>query len=154
MENTGKNAESSYEIGYGKPPIGKPFQSGNSGKPKGARASKTIIREILSLLVENPNAELAQENPKIPAGDAIWLKAMAQAMAGDKEARRDLYDRLEGKPVQRNENEERKVEKFASEDSATEFLEELATLNPDLLNPENGENDSVNNDLQASGDNE
>ncbi len=72
---------------------GKPFQKGDSrinrgGRPK-ARAS-AILRETIT------------DNDL----QAIWKQTIKDARLGDKDARRDIFDRLEGKAVARTENGE------------------------------------------------
>jgi len=67
----------------------KPGQSGNPiGRPK-ARAT-AILRETIT------DDDLR----------AIWKQTIADAKDGDKDARRDVFDRLEGKAVARTESGE------------------------------------------------
>ncbi len=84
-----------------------PFEKGVSGnpkgKPKGSLNSKTIITKLLEIDVDAKS--LTDEAVKVTAHEAIWLKTLKQAMEGDEKARRDIYDRLEGKPLQKVETE-------------------------------------------------
>lgn len=85
-----------------------PVQKGEvrnpNGRPVGAKSAKTILKKILSEKIEYEKKD-GSKATVIPE-DEIWQTAVAQAMAGDKDARRDVYDRLEGKPVQYTENAE------------------------------------------------
>lgn len=96
-----------------------PFSGANdsrrqNGRPKGVPNSKTIIEKFLKIKVPTP-ARLRRfiEENEISLYDGIILRALADAARGDKDARRDILDRLEGKPVQRIESKE--VEEFESD---------------------------------------
>lgn len=83
-----------------------PGQSGNpKGKPKGIKNSKTQLRKWLALdsMQKAPEGE-----GTVDYFDAILLKTMKDALAGDTNARRDIFDRLEGKPNQSLDLTERK----------------------------------------------
>jgi hypothetical protein len=72
-------------------PGGRPFTKGDprinaGGRPKAVASA--VLREMVT------EQDLKE----------VWTTALAQAKQGDKDARRDIFDRLEGKPVQRNEN--------------------------------------------------
>jgi hypothetical protein len=119
-----------------------PVQKGDvgrnpNGRPKGARSIKTILREITEAMGEN------EEGVKAPVGELIWYKAAKQALEGDKDARRDIADRLEGKPLQKTEEERKDVNQFSSEKESMEYLSELGLL-PETENPEI---DTVNKDF-------
>lgn len=75
-----------------------------NGRPVGAKSAKTILKKILAERIDFETKD-GQKKSVVPE-DEIWQTAVAQAMTGDKDARRDVYDRLEGKPVQYSENAE------------------------------------------------
>lgn len=66
------------------------------GKPKGVRSAKIILRELLQTETDFTDESGTR---KILTEEAIWLRTIADAIKGDAKARRDIYDRLEGKPV-------------------------------------------------------
>jgi len=77
-------------------------------KGKRSKGVKTIIRAILNL----PAEELEEyiHNEKLPAklqgltvNDAIWIQAAIDAINGDKDSRRDIVERDEGKVAQKVE---------------------------------------------------
>ena len=70
----------------------RPFPKGRSGNPSGR--PKAVATQAL-------RAELTDEDLR-----AIWRRCIDQAKAGDDRARQTILDRLEGKPVQRNEQGE------------------------------------------------
>lgn len=74
-----------------------------NGRPKGVRSAKTILKDILTAEIRLDNPITGKSKTIIPE-EEIWQTAVVQAMSGDKDARRDIYDRLEGKPINRNEN--------------------------------------------------
>lgn len=76
----------------------KPGQSGNpKGHPKGQRNFATIYREALK--------QLAKEKKTTPEKleDLILKVGIAKAIGGDYRFWQDINDRLNGKPVQKNE---------------------------------------------------
>ncbi len=85
------------------PKHGEPSRNPN-GRPIGAKSAKTILKKLLAEQIEY-ETKGGQKKTVVPE-DEIWQTAVAQAMSGDKDARRDVYDRLEGKPVQFTENTE------------------------------------------------
>ena len=67
-----------------------PWRKGQTGNPGGR--PRAIATQIL-------RQEITEEYLV-----TIWQVTISQAKAGDATARREILDRLEGKPVQRNEN--------------------------------------------------
>lgn len=79
--------EAGYAVGYGKPPFGsrfKPGQSGNPrGRPKGAKALNTIVRDTLTqkVVVRTANGE-----KRISRIEAALHKTIELAMKGNPRA--------------------------------------------------------------------
>lgn len=97
-----------YKVGDCKPPIEhqfKPGQSGNpAGKPKGTRTLTAILRDI----VDSNAGKIFGD--KIPAemkgktcGELLMLKLIALGIKDDRIAIGDVIDRLEGRPLQKQE---------------------------------------------------
>jgi len=84
----------------------KPGQSGNpSGRPKGAKNIETKLRELMEVTLESHDP-LTGKAIKMKAGDMIYAQLVAKAAKdGDLSAIDKVFDRLEGKPVQRNKDE-------------------------------------------------
>jgi hypothetical protein len=73
-------------------------QSGNpSGKPKGTKHVKTIIKKYLSAAVDGVNPLDGTSGP-LTAQERIVLSAIVKALEGDDRAREDLLNRVYGKP--------------------------------------------------------
>lgn len=79
--------EAGYAIGYGKPPLGsrfKPGQSGNPrGRPKGAKALNTIVRDTLTQKVA---VRTANGEKRISRIEAALHKTVELAMKGNPRA--------------------------------------------------------------------
>jgi len=80
--------------------IGKPFEKGLSGNPEGKKKGtlniKTVLKKVLQieLLMKNPLTEVEEvTNPM----DAIACKLVANAMRGDIQSIKEVFERLEGK---------------------------------------------------------
>ena len=81
----------------------KPGQSGNpNGRPPGRLNSKTILNKYLHLVVEMKNP-YTQQMEKIPISDAVGLSLISQALKGNVQAIKEIFDRTEGKSNQRVE---------------------------------------------------
>lgn len=80
----------------------KPFKPGQSGNPagmkKGTRHLTTIVREILDTEIE---VEENGEREKKSLADVIARKLIKKAMEGDIRAIQEIFDRTEGKAVQK-----------------------------------------------------
>ena len=91
-----KSKGKDYEVGYGRPPKGKPFPKGVSGNPAGRPKSITMS--------EAYRRELAKPDPADKHGrtfaEVIAARMIVRALIGDVQAVRELTDRTEGKPRQ------------------------------------------------------
>lgn len=75
-----------------------PFKPGQSGNPKGTQARKPWTAALQRALLQYSDKKL-----KIKAGEALRHIAddmVKKAIEGDAEARQEIFNRLEGKPVQ------------------------------------------------------
>jgi hypothetical protein len=73
-----------YSVGYGKPPIEHQFQPGQSGnrrgRPKGAKNTSTLLREILDRKVE---MRIGGTPRKVSVREAILTRFAESALKGD-----------------------------------------------------------------------
>ena len=79
-------------------------QSGNlNGRPKGVKNTKTIFERFLSIekSMKNP---LNNELEKLSIAELLALKQIANAMNGDLSAYKEIIDRLEGKIINKIDN--------------------------------------------------
>lgn len=83
--------ETSFEVGYGKPPVAsrfKPGQSGNPrGRPKGARGVNATIRETLEAKIVIRSGGKAKSVSRF---EAMLMKVMEKALQGDVRAAEKL----------------------------------------------------------------
>jgi hypothetical protein len=74
----------SYSVGYGKPPREHQFQPGQSGnrkgRPKGAKNTSTLLREILDRKVE---MRIRGKSRKVSVREAILIRFAESALKGD-----------------------------------------------------------------------
>jgi hypothetical protein len=81
---TGSGSGSTYEIGYGRPPKQHRFRRGQSGnprgRPKGAKNTSTLTREILDKKIEFPSET---GDRKISRREAILTRLAEFALDGD-----------------------------------------------------------------------
>ncbi len=107
-----------------RPPLG---SNNGGGQKKGKKQIGAIFRKVLSYRCAEDLTMLGLSITGIPQEDlalltneeVIALQIMSKALRGDTTAAAMIYDRVEGKPVQKNENMNTDV-------SYTEFLEHLA----------------------------
>lgn len=97
--------------GYKDPPKEHQFKKGVVTNPKGratgSRNASTIINELLAIKVRTKNPLNGDDNEvKLRVDEAIWLKQIKKALDGDGNATDRLYDRTEGKPLQKQLNAE------------------------------------------------
>ena len=101
----------------------KPGQSGNAnGRPVGARSFKTVVREMLEVLPENPTKDafhpIAQELVKIAFGKKSNQDQRIKAL-------NMLLDRMEGRPKEYVEISDNIL---TVEDAKETLIKRLATL--------------------------
>lgn len=72
----------------------KPWKPGQSGNPNGRPPKGQALTDLMR--------EMMEENPNIKK--AIMAKLMEGAAKGDIAFIREVLDRIEGKPIQKNEN--------------------------------------------------
>lgn len=73
-------------------PRGKPFSKGDDPRRNPAGRPRAVATAILRRVITEDDLE------------SMWLATIKDAIDGDKDARRDILDRLEGKAVARNES--------------------------------------------------
>ena len=78
-------------------------QPKNNGRPKGSKNLKTIINKYIDKMVKIRNEETG-EIVEATTIDHIVLKMLSDAVGGDVAARKQLFDRLEGYPIQQTIN--------------------------------------------------
>jgi Family of unknown function (DUF5681) len=89
--------ERNYEIGYGKPPIGRRFQKGRSGNPSGRRgpgAKKNLSALLIAALEEPVTLALGGKGRRITKREAIIAQLVDKSAAADLRATRMLIDML------------------------------------------------------------
>ncbi len=112
-------AEREYEIGYGKPPLGRRFQKGQSGNP-GGRA------KIISATYHRIAREVDPQDDKgRTRAELMALALYTEAKKGNVQAIKEFTDRLEGKARQtlsitddRREQLEQQIENFMADAEA------------------------------------
>ena len=86
----------SYRVGYGKPPKQhqfQPGQSGNSkGRPKGAKNTSTLLREILDREIEVRTRGTVR---KVSVREAMLMRFAESALKGDTKSAHFLLQRYE-----------------------------------------------------------
>ena len=99
-EDSRSDAGTGYSIGYGKPPRQHRFQPGHSGnpkgRPKGAKNTATLLREILDRKIE---VRTGGRPRKITVREAILTRFAESSLKGDTKAAAFLlqrYDMPEG----------------------------------------------------------
>jgi uncharacterized protein (UPF0216 family) len=83
-----------YEIGYGKPPPGRPFQKGQSGNPRGPRR-KNLSALLVAALNEPVYVTVDGKRRKITEREAIVVTQMVNKSAkADLRAIKMLFDMM------------------------------------------------------------
>jgi hypothetical protein len=87
---------SNYAVGYKKPPVDKRFQKGKSGNPKGrpkAISRPKALKDLMSsCLLQEIYITVGGKREKKQALEAVVLKLVAMALAGDVRASRELIE--------------------------------------------------------------
>jgi Family of unknown function (DUF5681) len=90
------SSDSSYRVGYGKPPKQhqyQPGQSGNSkGRPKGAKSTSTLLRETLDRKIEVRTGATVR---KVSVREAIMIRLAEAALKGDIKSAHFLLQRYD-----------------------------------------------------------
>jgi hypothetical protein len=82
-----------YEIGYSKPPVGRPFQKGQSGNPRGPRR-KTLATLLIAALNEPVYTVIDGHRRKITKREAIIKQMVDKSAEADLRATKMLFDML------------------------------------------------------------
>jgi Family of unknown function (DUF5681) len=90
------NPSASYRVGYGKPPKQHQFQPGQSGnwkgRPKGAKNTSTLLREILDRKIEVRTGATVR---KVSVREAMLIRFAESALKGDTKSAHFLLQRYE-----------------------------------------------------------
>ena len=82
-----------YEIGYGKPPRGRPFQKGQSGNPRGPRG-KSLPALLVAALNEKVYVTIDGKRRRITKREAIVKQMVNQSASADLRATKMLIDMM------------------------------------------------------------
>jgi len=82
-----------YEIGYGKPPRGRPFQKGQSGNPRGPRR-KDMSSLVIAALNEPVYATIDGKRRKITKRQAIITQMVNESASANLRATKMLFDMM------------------------------------------------------------
>ena len=85
--------ERDYEIGYGKPPVGRRFQKGQSGNPRGPRR-KDLSTLLTAALNEPAYAMIDGRRRKITKREAIVKQMVNESAGANLRATKMLFDML------------------------------------------------------------
>jgi hypothetical protein len=85
--------ERDYEIGYGKPPVGRRFQKGQSGNPRGPR-HKDLSALLIAALNEPVYATIDGRRRKITKREAIVKQMVNESAGANLRATKMLFDML------------------------------------------------------------
>src|SRR6266404_7558348 len=86
-----------YAIGYGKPPVGRPFQKGQSGNPRGPRGrpgKNNLSALLLAALDEPVYLTIDGHRRKITKREAIVTQLVDKSASADLRATKMLIDML------------------------------------------------------------
>jgi Family of unknown function (DUF5681) len=82
-----------YQIGYGKPPRGRPFQKGQSGNPRGPRR-KDLSALLIAALNEPVYATIDGKRRKITKRQAIITQMVNESASANLRATKMLFDMM------------------------------------------------------------
>jgi hypothetical protein len=85
--------ERDYEIGYGKPPVGRRFQKGQSGNPRGPRR-KDLSTLLTAALNEPVYATIDGRRRRITKREAIVKQMVNESAGANLRATKMLFDML------------------------------------------------------------
>ena len=82
-----------YEIGYGRPPVGRRFQKGQSGNPRGPRR-KDLSSLLIAALNEPVYATIDGKRRKITKREAIVTQLVNESAGANLRATKMLFDMM------------------------------------------------------------
>jgi len=82
-----------YKIGYGKPPVGRRFQKGQSGNPRGSRR-KDLSSLLVAALNEPVYATIDGKRRKITKREAIITQMVNESAGANLRATKMLFDMM------------------------------------------------------------
>ena len=82
-----------YQIGYGKPPVGRRFQKGQSGNPRGPRR-KDLSSLLVAALNEPVYATVDGKRRKITKREAIITQMVNESASANLRATKMLFDMM------------------------------------------------------------
>jgi len=82
-----------YKIGYGKPPVGRRFQKGQSGNPRGPRR-KDLSSLLVAALNEPVYATVDGKRRKITKREAIITQMVNESASANLRATKMLFDMM------------------------------------------------------------
>ena len=83
-----------YAIGYGKPPVGRRFQRGQSGNPRGPGGKKNLSALLVAALDEPVTLASEGKRRRITKREAIVAQLVDKSAAADLRATKMLIDML------------------------------------------------------------
>jgi hypothetical protein len=86
-------AKRDYEIGYGKPPRGRPFQKGQSGNPRGPRR-KDLSALLVAALNEPVYVTIDGKRRRITKREAIVTQMVNESAKANLRATKMLFDMM------------------------------------------------------------
>ena len=81
-----------YEIGYGKPPKGRPFQKGQSGNPRGPGGKKGLAAMLAAALDEPVTITINGRRRRMTKREAIVAQMVDKSTSADLRAIKMLID--------------------------------------------------------------
>ena len=105
-----------YEVGYGRPPQQSQFQRGNPGGP-GRPKGSSLSRHLRAILEE--------EHKGVTVGEALVRIATQRALKGDFRFFKEVFDRAEGRSVERRVQAETRPLEEMTDDELKAMREQL-----------------------------